>query len=72
MGSEVLGSKFLRGISLGVDRDGNGRAGEVGRSGSQHGVMVVPFVRPWGMRLEVSCMLEVSGKTTGEEVFNCR
>jgi len=48
---------------------------ELGRSGGlvkQHGVMVVRFVRPWGMWLEVSCMLEVSGKTTGEEVFNCR
>lgn len=57
-GSEVLGSKFLRRISLGVDRDGNGRAGEVGRSGeATWGDGGWSFVRPWGMRLEVSFLL---------------
>ena len=66
--SEVLGSKFLCRISLGVDRDGNGRAGEVwfwfatwGDGGT--------FRTPWGMRLEVSFLLEVSGNNNWRGSF---
>lgn len=66
--SEVLGSKFLRRISAGVDRDGNGRAGEVGRSGSQHGVMVDGVSYALGDAVG-SFLLEVSGNNNWRGSF---